>query len=161
MGDDQAVLDLFFFAAKDAPTGAHDFERARGRALRTETQPYGYDWGDWEFVPSLNYRSLQMGVGDDTGIWRIEPYVEGSSDGSPPSLELGPDERVWVVNYCSLCHPVFVQGKAPDGEPCLEHLRAVAENLGLDFQHVRGSADKPAFIEAVRAKVALRRPVSR
>ncbi|CAM3897656.1 hypothetical protein G4177_26190 [Corallococcus sp. ZKHCc1 1396] len=159
MGDDHAVLDLFFFAAGDAPTTARDFEQARGRARRTETRPFGYDWGDWEFVPSLNYRDVLMGAGDATGIWRIEPSVDGASDGSPVSLEIPPDERVWVVNYCSRCHPVFVQGAPPDGEPCLEHLRAVAGNLGLDFQRVRGSADKPAFIEAVRAKVALRRPV--
>ncbi|RKH18766.1 hypothetical protein D7X74_08730 [Corallococcus sp. CA047B] len=161
MGDDQAILDLFFFAEEDAPEDTGDFEQARGRARRTETRPYGYDWGDWEFVPSLNYRELLMGSDDETGVWCIEPYEEGVSDGSPVSLEIPPGERVWAVNYCPTCHPVFAEGKRSGDEPCLEYLRAIAENLGLDFEGVRTSADKPAFIEAVRAKVAQRRPLAR
>lgn len=160
MGDDQAILDLFFFAEAETPEDIASFEQARGRARRTETRPFGYDWGEWEFVPSLNYRDLLMGPDDEAGVWRIEPYEEGSSDGSPVSLDIPEGERVWVVNYCPTCHPVFAEGRRSGDEPCLEYLRAIAENLGMDFEGVRTSADKPAFIEAVRAKVALRRPVS-
>ncbi|NOK11228.1 hypothetical protein HNS30_19485 [Corallococcus exercitus] len=161
MGDDEAILDLFFFAADEAPEDADAFEAARGRARRTRTQPFGYDWGEWEFVPSLNYRQLLMDDDDATGVWRIEPFDEDESDGNPVSLEIPEDERVWVVNYCSKCHPLFAEGKPPQDEPCLEYLRAIAENLALDFDGVKGSADKPGFIATVRERVARRRPVSR
>ncbi|MFP2895196.1 hypothetical protein [Corallococcus sp. 4LFB] len=161
MGDDEAILDLFFFAAAEAPEDADAFEEARGRARRTRTQPFGYDWGEWEFVPSLNYRQLLMDDDDATGVWRIEPFDEDESDGNPVSLVVPEDERVWVVNYCSNCHPLFAEGKHPPDEPCLEYLRAVAENLELDFDGVKGSADKAGFIATVRERVARRRPVSR
>ncbi|NRD53037.1 hypothetical protein [Corallococcus exiguus] len=161
IGNDEAILDLFFFAADEAPEDADAFEEARGRARRTQTKPYGYDWGEWEFVPSLNYRELLMDDDDATGVWRLEPYEEDRSDGGPVSLEIPDGERVWVVNYCPVCHPLFAEGKTPADEPCLEYLRAVAENLDLDFDGVKGSADKPAFIATVRERVARRRPVAR
>lgn len=161
IGNDEAILDLFFFAADEAPEDADAFEEARSRARRTRTQAFGYDWGDWEFVPSLNYRQLLMDDDDATGVWRIEPYEEDMSDGSPVSLEIPEGERVWVVNYCPVCHPLFAEGKTPQDEPCLEYLRAIADNLDLDFDSVKGSADKPAFIATVRERVARRRPVSR
>ncbi|NRD44433.1 hypothetical protein [Corallococcus exiguus] len=161
IGNDEAILDLFFFAAAEAPEDADAFEEARGRARRTQTKPYGYDWGEWEFVPSLNYRELLMDDDDSTGVWSIEPYEEDRSDGSPVSLEIPDGERVWVVNYCPVCHPLFAEGKTPEDEPCLEYLRAVAENLDLDFDGVKGSADKPTFIATVRERVARRRPVAR
>jgi hypothetical protein len=163
IGNDEAILDLFFFAEAGAPEDPGGFEDARARALRTLTQPYKYDWGEWEFVPSLNYRELLMDGGDDAGVWRIFPFDEdeGLGDGSPVSLEIPEGECVWVVNYCPTCHPLFAEGKTPDAEPCLEYLRAVAEHLKLDFKSVKGSADKPAFIAAVRDRVAGRRPVAR
>lgn len=161
IGDDEAVLDLFFFAADEAPEDSDAFEAARSRARRTKTQAFGYDWGEWDFVPTLNYRQLLMDDDDATGIWRIEPFDEDASDGNPVSLEIPEDERVWVVNYCSRCHPLFAEGQTPADEPCLEYLRAVAENLDLDFDDVKGSADKPRFIATVRKLVARRRPVAR
>ncbi|NPC71874.1 hypothetical protein HPP05_19150 [Corallococcus exiguus] len=161
IGNDEAILDLFFFAAAEAPEDADAFEEARVRARRTQTKPYGYDWGEWEFVPSLNYRELLMDDDDSTGVWSIEPYEEDRSDGSPVSLEIPDGERVWVVNYCPVCHPLFAEGKTPEDEPCLEYLRAVAENLDLDFDGVKSSADKPTFIATVRERVARRRPVAR
>lgn len=161
IGEDQAILDLFFFASGEAPEDTDAFEDARGRARRTQTRPFGYDWGEWEFVPSLNYRQLLMDDDDATGIWRIEPFDEDMGDGGPVSLEIPPDERVWVVNYCPTCHPLFVEGKPPGDEPCLEYLRAIAENLEMDFEGVKGSADKGPFIDAVRARVARRQPARR
>jgi hypothetical protein len=156
MGNDEAVLDLFFFAAEDAPEDPSGFEEARGRARRVETRPFGYDWGDWEFVPSLNYRELLMDDGDDTGVWLIRPFEEDVSDGSPIALEIPPGERVWVVNYCPPCREHFVDGKAGE-EPCVLHLEAIADSLGLDFDR----AAKAPFIEQVRARVAKRRPVAK
>jgi hypothetical protein len=161
IGNDEAVLDLFFFAEKDAPEEPSEFEAARGRARRVETRPFGYDWGDWEFVPSLNYRELLMDDGDDTGVWLIRPYDEDLSDGSPVSLEIPEGERVWVVNYCPPCHANFAADKPPAEEPCALYLETVAESLGMDFDASGGSAAKAPFIEAVRAHVARRRPVAK
>ncbi|HZI15446.1 MAG TPA: hypothetical protein VE153_34050 [Myxococcus sp.] len=160
-GNDQAVLDLFFFAAEDAPEDPSEFEEARGRARRVETRPFGYDWGDWEFVPSLNYRDLLMDDGDDTGVWGIRPYEEGRSEGSPVSLEIPPGERVWVVNYCPSCHAHFASDTPPPEEPCVLHLENVAENLGLDFKPGKKGTAKAPFIAEVRALVARRRPVAK
>lgn len=156
-GEDQAVLDLFFFAEKDAPESVEAFEQARGRALRVETKPFGYDWGDWEFEPSLNYREVLMGPGDAVGVWALQPFEE-DGEGSPISIEIPGNEQVWAVNYCPPCRALFVDGESTE-EPCIEYLRTVAENLRMDFKGVRGSADKPGFIAAVRAQAARRRPV--
>jgi hypothetical protein len=158
IGEDQAVLDLFFFSAKDAPEDASEFEDTRSRALRVETRAFGYDWGEWDFVPSLNYRELLMDDEDSTGIWAIRPFDEDLSDGNPVSIELDPKEQVWVVNYCPPCRALFADRKTPEDEPCAEYLRAVAENLGTEFDDSRGSAGKAPFIEAVREHVARRRP---
>ncbi|KFE64921.1 hypothetical protein [Hyalangium minutum] len=158
IGEDQAVLDLFFFSEEDAPEEASEFEEARSRALRVETRPFGYDWGDWEFVPSLNYRELLMDDDDATGIWAIRPFDEDVSDGTPVAIEIDPQERVWVVNYCPPCHALFAERKTPQDEPCLEYLRTIAEQLEMEFDDSRGSAGKAPFIAAVRERVARRRP---
>ena len=158
VGNDEAVLELFFFAEEDAPEGPEAFEDARGRARRVESRPFRYDWGEWEFEPSLNYRQLLMDDDDSTGIWVIQPFDEDLSDGSPVSIELPEGERVWVVNYCPPCRALFAERKTPDDEPCVLYLQAVAESLGLDFDAAKGSAAKAPFIEQVRARVARRRP---
>jgi hypothetical protein len=158
VGEDRAVLDLFFFAQDDAPEDASEFEAARGRARRVETRPFGYDWGEWEFVPSLNYRQLLMDDEDTTGIWRIQPFDgDDLGDGSPVSLEIPPDEQVWVVNYCPPCRALFVDRATPAEEPCVEYLRSIAEQLEVDFEGEGGSAAKAPFIEDIRARVARRR----
>jgi hypothetical protein len=157
IGEDDAVLDLFFFSAEDAPEDPSEFEEARGRALRTQTQKVKYDWGEWEFEPSLNYRQLLMDDEDATGIWAIQPYEE-HGDGSPVSFEIDPEEQVWVVNYCPPCRELFAEGKKPAKEPCMEYLRSVAENLELKLDDKKGSAGKAPFIEEVRARVAERLP---
>lgn len=161
IGEDQAVLDLFFFAAEDAPEDPSELEEARGRARRVESKPFGFDWGEWEFVPSLNYRELLMDDEDATGIWFIRPFDEDVSDGNPVSFELDPEERVWVVNYCPPCRALFVDGTTPRDEPCALYLGEIAEHLGMDFDASGGSAAKGPFIEEVRARVARRRPVAR
>jgi hypothetical protein len=161
IGSDEAVLDLFFFGAEDAPEDPSEFEEARGRARRVESRPFAYDWGEWEFEPSLNYRELLMDDEDATGIWFIRPFDEDLSDGNPVAIEIPEDERVWVVNYCKPCRALFVDRETPTDEPCAEYLRAVAENLELKFDGGRGSADKTPFIEKVRARVAKRRPATR
>ena len=160
LGEDQAVLDLFYFAADDAPEHFEEFEQARGKARRVETKRFGYDWGDWEFVPSLNYRQLLMDDEDTSGIWAIQPFDEGG-EGSPVSIDIPEGERVWVVNYCPSCRELFVDGGKPQDPPCIEYLRAIAENLGMDLGDVRTSAEKTPFIEAVRQRVARRRPAGR
>jgi hypothetical protein len=156
-GDDQAVLDLFFFAKEDAPDSAEAFEEARGRARRTETKTFGYDWGDWEFEPSLNYREVLMGPGDSVGVWALQPFREGG-EGSPIAIDIPDTEQVWAVNYCPPCRAHFVDGSATE-EPCIEHLRTIAENLQLNAKGLKGSADKPRFVEEVRAVTARRRPL--
>ncbi|MDC0709067.1 hypothetical protein POL68_11395 [Stigmatella sp. ncwal1] len=158
MGEDQAVLDLFFFAAADAPQSVEEFEQARGRARRVETKPFGYDWGDWEFEPSLNYRQLLMDDEDVAGIWAIQPFNEEFGEGSPVSIEIPEDEQVWAVNYCPQCRELFVGSTKPTEEPCLELLRAIAEHLEMDFTGVHGSADKAPFIKSIRERIARRRP---
>lgn len=158
IGEDQAVLDLFFFASDDAPEDSSEFEEARARARRVETRKFGYDWGEWEFVPSLNYRQLLMDDDDETGIWRIQPFEGDLGDGSPVSIEIPPDEQVWVVNYCPPCRALFVDRTAPAEEPCAEYLRNIAEQFGAKFKGKGGSAAKAAFVQDIRARVARRRP---
>ncbi|MBM7115390.1 hypothetical protein [Archangium primigenium] len=159
-GNDEAVLDLFFFAAPEAPDSPEAFEQARGRARRFETKAYGYDWGDWEFQPSLNYRYVLMGQGDPVGVWTIPPYEERmGTEGHPVSLDIPAGERVWVVNYCPPCHALFAEGTPSASAPCLEYLSAVADHLGMEAQAPRGRDGKGPFIQAVRQRVARRRPV--
>lgn len=160
-GSDEAVLDLFFFAEDDAPESAEDFEDARGRARRVESRPFGYDWGEWEFVPSLNYRELLMDDDDTTGVWTIQPFDEDISDGNPVSIDIPEGERVWVVNYCKPCHELFADGKKPQEEPCKLYLHDIAEQLDMDFDSEGGSAAKAPFIAAVRDRVSRRRPAKR
>jgi len=161
IGSDEAVLDLFFFSSEDAPTSAEEFEGALSRALRVETRPFAYDWGEWEFKPSLNYRQLLIDDDDQFGIWSIQPFDGDLGDGSPVSLDIPANEQVWVVNYCLPCRRVFVDQQAPAEEPCAEYLKAIADNLGLAFRREGGSAAKALFLEEVRARVALRRPAKR
>ena len=156
IGDDKAFLDLFFFAEEDAPEDPSEFEEARARARRVVTKAVEYDWGEWEFVPSLNYRQLLMDDEDATGIWVIQPYDEDDGDGSPVSIKIPEDERVWVVNYCPPCRALFVDKKAPKTEPCALYLEAIAEHLELSFEG--GSEAKAPFIEEVRSRVSQRRP---
>jgi hypothetical protein len=149
IGDDEPTLDLFYFSASDAPQSWEDLERQAPRAKRIVTERRSYDWGDWEFKPSLNYRSLLMDEGDVSGIWRIRPFEEGD-EGSPiEDLEIPEGEEIWAVNYCPPCRQRFVKGSS---EPaCKKTLESVAEHLGLSF-----TGDKEAFIAAVRAKIAPR-----
>jgi hypothetical protein len=160
-GDDHAVLDLFFFDAKDAPARPQDFEAARGRALRVETRPFEYDWGDWEFKPSLNYRTLLMDDDDETGIWSIRPFDGDVGEGSPVSLDIPDTERVWVVNYCPPCHALFAKGETPEQAPCREYLRKISEFLELEFDAEGDGEAKAPFIQQVRERVARRRPLPR
>lgn len=161
IGEDHAVLDLFFFSEEDAPEDSSEFEEARARARRVETRPFGYDWGEWEFVPSLNYRELLMDDDDETGIWKIQPFDEDLGDGSPVSIEIPPDEQVWVVNYCPPCRALFVERTKSKEEPCVEYLRSIAEQLGVDFEGEGGKAAKTAFIQDIRDRVAKRLPAKR
>jgi hypothetical protein len=157
VGEDQAVLDLFFFAGDEAPEDASEFEDARARARKVQTRKFGYDWGEWDFVPSLNYRQLLMDDEDETGIWRIQPFDGDLGDGSPVSIDIPEDEQVWVVNYCPPCRALFVEGTKPSQEPCAEYLRSIAEHLGADFEG-EGKGAKTKFIKDIRARVAQRRP---
>lgn len=155
------MLDLFFFDADDAPEDPSEFEDARKRAKRVKTQKFKYDWGEWEFVPSLNYRQLLMDDGDETGIWAIQPFDEDLGDGSPVSIKIPEDEQVWVVNYCPPCRKLFVEGKDPAEEPCIEYLHSVAEHLEMKFGGARGKAEKAPFIEQVRKRMARRLPAAK
>lgn len=163
IGEDSAVLDLFFFSEDDAPEDASEFEDALSSALRVKTQKFKYDWGEWEFEPSLNYRQLLMDDEDSTGIWVIQPYDEDDGDGSPVSIKIAEDERVWVVNYCPPCRELFAESKKPKSEPCIEYLRSVSEQLEIPLKVKEGqeSEAKAPFIEKVRARVAQRLPAKK
>ena len=124
IGEDKAVLDLFFFDADDAPEDSSELEDARERAKRTKTQKFEYDWGEWELVPSLNYRQLLMDDEDETGIWGSSPSMRIWETAVPSPSRIPEDEQVWVVNYCPPCRGLFVDGKAPKDEPCAEYLRS-------------------------------------
>jgi len=156
VGEDKAVLDLFFFDADEAPEDPSEFEGAMKQAKRVKTKKLEYDWGEWEFVPSLNYRQLLMDDGDETGIWRIQPFDEDMGDGSSVSIKIPEDEQVWVVNYCPPCRELFVDRKTPKAEPCAEYLSSVAEHLEMKFGGARGKVEKAPFIEKVRERVARR-----
>lgn len=152
IGEDQAIVDLYVFAAADAPTSPDQLEARLDRARRLLTQARGYDWGAWEFVPSLNYRTLLMDASDPAGVWHVKPF-RPHDDGSPiVDLEVGADEVVWAVTYCPPCRRRFVDGAALDA-PCQAYLRAIADHLGLAW-----SADKAAMAASVAARVARRRP---
>ncbi|MCP3104819.1 hypothetical protein LZ198_38735 [Myxococcus sp. K15C18031901] len=161
IGNDEAVLDLFFFREADAPGAPEDFEDARGRARRVQTLLARYDWGAWEFQPGLNYRELLMDDGDRLGIWAIRPFDEDAFDGGPVEVDIPDGERVWVVNYCPPCRALFVDRRGTAQDACGLYLEAVAEGLGLRFEAGASAEQKQAFIEDVRQRVLRRLPVTR
>jgi hypothetical protein len=156
IGEDQAHLALFFFREAEAPTTPEEFEEARGRALRVEERAFGYDWGDWEFQPSLNYRGVLMDSEDDAGVWAIS--TEAGLDEGTVELEVPAGEKVWVVNYCPVCRDTFLAPTppAPDGL-CTLYVSAIAEQLGLRWGP---DMTKVALLEQARARAARRRPIA-
>jgi hypothetical protein len=140
-GNDEVFLELLFFDEADAPTGPDEVLSARGRAKKAQVKKWGYDWGEWEFVPSLNYRELLMGDGDPRGIWRVVPFDPATSDGHEVEVTIPAGQTLWVVNFCPDCHAVFVKGKPPKGGPCRLHLEAIAEHLdvALDLDDKAGA----------------------
>jgi hypothetical protein len=152
IGEDQAIVDLYVFAAADAPTSPDQLEARLDRARRLLTQARGYDWGAWEFVPSLNYRDPADGrqrSGRGLARQAVPPARRRQPHRRP---RVGADEVVWAVNYCPPCRRRFVDGAALDA-PCQAYLRAIADHLGLAW-----SADKAAMAASVAARVARRRP---
>lgn len=156
IGEDQAFLTLFFFREADAPASPEELEQARGRALRTVEREFAYDWGDWEFSPSLNYRGVLMDGEDRHGVWAISPEADGGEQ--PVELEIPAGEKVWAVNYCPVCRETFLAA-TPDTPDtlCALYVRAVAEQLGLRWPP---DMTKAALLEQARARVALRRPLA-
>jgi hypothetical protein len=130
------------------------FSAARGKAVRTLSRTFAYDWGDWEFEPSLNYRTLLMDDDDPTGVWFVKPFEE-HDDGSPVSVEVPEGQQLWAVNYCPRCHEAFAAAKPVQASAlCKRYLEEIATHLELEFR-----GDKAAFAKAVRENVATRRPV--
>jgi len=159
-GQSDVVLDLFFFAAADAPPASASrqpeaFEAARGRARRVETRRCTYDWGRWELEPSLNYRQVAMNDGDPLGVWQVvrPSHPDGDDESSPLTLELPVGEVVWAVSYCPTCFEAFAGARAPRPEEvCLLHLQDAARHLRL-----RPAQDKATLLRQVRERVARRR----
>ncbi len=151
-GNDEVFVDLVFFPNGRAPEDADSFESRLGDAVAVKSEKRGYDWGAWEFVPSLNYRTLLMDDRDATGVWRLKPFDERYDEGSPIELDIPDGQTVWAVNYCPSCHEQFVARTAA-APPCRLHLEKISEHLGLPL-----GDDKPAFVAAVRDRVARRRP---
>lgn len=144
-GDDGAHVTLFWFDRATAPRDAAAFDAARRSARRVTHHAYGYDWGAWEFVPSLNYRSIAMDGDESSGAWPVLSADEGCE--GAPELPIGPDERVWAEVHCTLCEAVFAGSAAA----CRAHLARVSTQTGLPFD-----GDKVAFVAAVRELLARR-----
>lgn len=155
IGEDHAFVDLYFFSEGDAPEEPSQFEEKLPKALRLTEQEREYDWGEWEFVPSLNYRTYLMDDRDATGIWPVKPFEEHDDGSEIENLEIAEDERVWAVNYCPICRPlVKPTGAAP--LDCKLYLQSISEHLEIPFE-----GDKAAFLATVRERAAKRRPPPR
>lgn len=157
IGEDEAYLELFFFREAEAPTSPDELEAARGGALRVERRAFEYDWGDWEFRPSLNYRGVLMNEEDPAGVWAISNEEHAMADGSPVELEIPAGEKVWAVNYCPVCRDNFVAPTPPAPDTlCTLYVRAIADHLGLRWPP---DMTKAALLEQARARAARRRPL--
>lgn len=153
IGNDEAQLDLLFFAEADAPGSPAEVDAARGRARRIERRATQYDWGAWDFQPALNYRGILFDDRDQHGIWRIDP---DAGDRDPVELEIPPGETVWVVNHCPDCWRAFVSpADAPPEQLCVKYLQAVAEQLRIPYGP---EVSKAQLVETVRAQVKVRAP---
>jgi hypothetical protein len=151
-GNDEVWVELFFFPSDAAPESGEDFEGLRASAVKVALEKRGYAWGDWEFVPSLNYRGLLMEDGDRTGVWRLLPYEEDDDDGNPVELEIPEGQAVWAVNYCPPCYERFVSQSSTE-PPCRLYLQQIAKLLDLGL-----GPDKAAFASSVQDRVDRRRP---
>ena len=144
-GADEAHLRLFFFKG-DAPKDLAAFRARYREAARVETLKARYDWGAWEFEPSLNYRAVLRGDTRNTSnaVWRIE---ELGRDDHPIEVERGADETVWVVNCCPTCHSSFLASAGGADPLCRAYLAHVAENHDLDADD---EVDKDRLEESIR-----------
>jgi hypothetical protein len=154
-GNDEVWVELFFFPSDAAPESVADFEERRASAVKAALQKRGYDWGEWDFVPTLNYRGHLMEDGDATGVWRLPPYEGDDGESNPVELEIPEGHEVWAVNYCPPCHDRYV-ARSTNEPSCQLYLLQIGELLGLEL-----GPDKAAFTLSVQDRVDRRRPAFR
>lgn len=135
IGDDEAFLTFLSFRAGEAPGTPDGLLAEHTRALRRETYRFGYDWGAWEFVPSLDYYDVLGGPDDECGVWRLEPHHPKAAH--PVEVDLPAGEEVWVVNCCSSCWSHFVLGVG--GPRCRLYEAQVAKHLGVARAEIEGA----------------------
>lgn len=154
LGAAQSVVAFFAFPRGEAPADVDAFLAAPHAARSVTHQLMGYDWGDWEFQPCLDYRTKLMdgdeSAGDRFDVWRLNdsPLSETEaaeermrSEGDPIAIDRDPDASVWVVNVCPDCWSGYLEPGGP--APCQARTNKLARLHGL--------AADPA---AVRAHVA-------
>lgn len=145
LGADQAVVAFFSFPRGAAP--AEDAFLADPRAAKAVSHRLlAYDWGEWEFTPCLDYRTLLFD-GDRFDVWRLNdlPLSEAEaqaerarSEGEAIAVERDPAASVWVVNVCPDCWSGYLEPGGP--RPCRGRTAKVAAAHGL--------AEDPAAVRA-------------
>lgn len=125
-GEDKALLTFYHFSAAASPDSVESFKDNWQQALSAETYSYAFDWGEWEFKPSLNYYDLLVDD-DHHGIWPLTPHSLTGTN--PVECEVPPDQSVWVVNCCPRCWDRFVLGKI--GVRCRLYEAAIRSQLDL------------------------------
>jgi hypothetical protein len=150
IGTDSAKLDILVFAAATAPKQWQDVIAAAPSAIRRMQQTRSYDWGAWEYTPSLNYFRVAMDDGDVAGIWRVVRYTPGGEGTPIVDLELAADEVAWVMTSCVTCSEAFINPSAEFhlSSVCKEYLREISAHLEIDMLD-----DKAAMVEAIRQRV--------
>lgn len=151
IGEETALVSLFFFPPDAVPADEAAFVSQRATCTRNQTLLFGYDWGEWEFKPSLCYRDILM---DDepTGVWRV---IEEGEEG-PLEFDLG-GAAAWAAVWCPRCYPLLVLGTTPPSEVCNLHYAAMAElHPALSFEP---GSDKQAFVTEARALLGDRFPL--
>ena len=149
LGEDRAFLDFYRFPRDGAPQTAKEFLSNRNKALSRERRELRYDWGSWEFVPSLDYYGYQDASEDkDRSVWRLNNLARNGEDPQslgnyPPEnaveFERDPDTTVWVINHCPTCYQAFLSDEPPS-EFCRVYLQAVADKQEIELNPSRSSA---------------------
>lgn len=132
IGEDKAMLRLLRFRRPGSPQSQEDFLERRGEAFGDEFRPFGYDWGEWEFQPSLNFRAVAMDRGGDESYFKINDVLEGpdvdelinDDDEGEVEIECSAGETIWAVCYCPDCYRRFVLLR--DEPVCQLYLKRIA-----------------------------------
>lgn len=137
IGEDVAHLHLHSFARPGSPQDEACFRARRDQALEQRWLQAGYDWAEWEFRPSLNYRGLLFERDDGWAVWKLNDVPGGTDNAelrnvdeeNPIELAVSPARTVWIVNYCPDCFALS-RGEEPP-ERCCRYLETVRERHAL------------------------------